>query len=157
MGSKAMRTITLLIIHCSAVAPHQTSSAAEIDRWHKAQGWQGIGYHYVIRRDGTIETGRPETDVGAHCKTHNQHSIGICYEGGLKAEHYTDATTGQTAIRYVAADTRTERQKDALRTLLVELRQKYPQAFIVGHHDLNKGKACPCFDAAREYKTLQPH
>ena len=53
-----MRTITLIIIHCSAVRPDQTSSAAQIDTWHRQQGWKlGIGYHYVIRRDGEIEPG----------------------------------------------------------------------------------------------------
>ena len=80
-----MRVITLLVIHCSAVKPDQTSSAAQIDTWHRKDRHYkfGIGYHYVIRRDGTIEPGRPEWMVGAHCLNHNAHSIGICYEGGL--------------------------------------------------------------------------
>ena len=139
-----MRHITLIVIHCSAVKPDQQSSAAQIDSWHRQRGFKlGIGYHYVIRRDGTLEMGRPEYMVGAHCKNHNQHSIGVCYEGGLDAR-------GQPA------DTRTEAQKQALRRLLLELRQRYPRALIVGHHDLNPGKACPCFDAVREYKDLQP-
>ena len=80
-----MRTITLIVIHCSAVRPDQTSSAAQIDTWHRRQGWKlGIGYHYVIRRNGEIEPGSPEYMVGAHCRNHNAHSIGICYEGGLE-------------------------------------------------------------------------
>ena len=80
-----MRTITLIIIHCSAVRPDQTSSAADIEKWHRRDNhWKnGIGYHYVIRRDGQIEPGRPEWLIGAHCVNHNAHSIGICYEGGL--------------------------------------------------------------------------
>ncbi len=79
-----MRTITLIVIHCSAVRPDQTSSAADIEKWHRRDNhWNGIGYHYVIRRDGQIEPGRPEWMVGAHCVNHNAHSIGICYEGGL--------------------------------------------------------------------------
>ena len=79
-----MRTITLIVIHCSAVKPDQQSSAAQIDTWHRQRGFHlGIGYHYVIRRNGVIEAGRPEWMVGAHCQHHNQHSIGICYEGGL--------------------------------------------------------------------------
>ena len=84
-----MRTITLIIIHCSAVRPYQTSTAAQIDSWHRARGWNGIGYHYVILRDGTVQPGRPEDAVGAHCVGHNAHSIGICYEGGLdvKGKH----------------------------------------------------------------------
>ena len=137
-----MRKITLIVIHCSAVRPDQTSSAAQIDTWHRQRGFHlGIGYHYVIRRNGEIEAGRPEYLVGAHCKDHNAHSIGVCYEGGLNAR-------GQPA------DTRTEAQKKTLLSLLRALKVDYPDALIVGHHDLNPLKACPCFDAAKEYKNL---
>ena len=120
------------------------SSAAQIDTWHRQRGFHlGIGYHYVIRRDGEIEAGRPEYMVGAHCKNHNAHSIGICYEGGLDAR-------GQPA------DTRTEAQKKTLLNLLRALKVDYPDALIVGHHDLNPQKACPCFDVPAEYADLQP-
>ena len=141
-----MRTITLIVVHCSAVRPDQTSSAAQIDSWHrKERHWKlGIGYHYVVRRDGTIEPGRPEEQIGAHCLNHNAHSIGVCYEGGLD-------------IRGQPADTRTAEQKQAMRQLLEELHGRYPRAIIVGHHDLNPGKPCPCYDVAREYADLQPH
>ena len=136
-----MRHITLIVIHCSAVKPDQQSSAAQIDSWHRQRGFHlGIGYHYVIRRDGTLEMGRPEYMVGAHCKNHNQHSIGVCYEGGLD-------------IRGNPADTRTEAQKRTMRQLVDELRQRYPKAIVVGHHNLNPLKACPCFDAVKEFKT----
>ena len=140
-----MRVITMVIIHCSAVRPDQTSSAAQIDTWHRRQGWKlGIGYHYVIRRDGTIESGRPEWMVGAHCKNHNAHSIGVCYEGGLD-------------IRGQPADTRTEAQKAAMRWLLRQLHRSYPKAVIVGHHDLNPQKDCPCIkNVVHEYADLQP-
>ena len=134
-----MRTITLIVIHCSAVRPDQTSSVAQIDTWHRQRGFHlGIGYHYVIRRNGDLELGRPEYMVGAHCQNHNAHSIGVCYEGGLD-------------IRGQPADTRTEAQRQALRRLLEELKERYPRALIVGHHDLNPLKACPCFDAVKEY------
>jgi len=138
-----MRTITLIIIHCSAVRPDQTSSAAQIDTWHRQRGFHlGIGYHYVIRRDGSIEPGRPEWLTGAHCQNHNAHSIGICYEGGLD-------------IRGRPDDTRTEAQKVAMRTLLEELHGRYPKALIVGHHDLNPDKDCPCIpDVAHEYADI---
>ena len=140
-----MRTITLLVIHCSAVRPDQKSSAAQIDTWHRQRGFHlGIGYHYVVRRNGQIELGRPEFMIGAHCLNHNAHSIGICYEGGLNAR-------GQPE------DTRTPQQKSALRALLKDLHRRYPQALIVGHHDLNPQKACPCIEnVAREYADLQP-
>ena len=141
-----MRKITLIVVHCSAVRPDQSSSAAQIDSWHrKERHWKlGIGYHYVVRRDGTIEPGRPEEQIGAHCLNHNAHSIGFCYEGGLD-------------IRGQPADTRTAEQKQAMRQLLEELHGRYPRALIVGHHDLDPGKDCPCYDAAREYCDLQPY
>ena len=139
-----MRTITLIVVHCSAVRPDQQSSAAQIDTWHRERGFKlGIGYHYVVRRDGQVEPGRPEFLVGAHSLNHNAHSIGVCYEGGLD-------------IRGQPADTRTEAQKQAMRQLLEELHGRYPRALIVGHHDLNPGKDCPCFDAVREYADMQP-
>ena len=144
-----MRVITLLVIHCSAVTPDQTSSVAQIDRRHREERHYklGVGYHYVVRRDGQIEPGRPEWMVGAHClvKGHhyNTHSIGVCYEGGLDAR-------GQPA------DTRTAAQKLALRQLLEDLHRRYPRALIVGHRDLSPDRKCPCFDAVREYADLQP-
>ena len=134
------RSISLLIIHCSAVKPDQTSSARQIDRWHRQRGWNGIGYHYVVRRDGSIETGRPEWQVGAHCAGHNQHSIGICYEGGLDEN-------GKPC------DTRTEAQKRTLLYLLTLLKHRYPQALVTGHSTF-ANKACPCFNAEQEYLTI---
>ena len=121
------------------------SSAAQIDTWHRQRGFHlGIGYHYVIRRDGSIEKGRPEWLIGAHCMNHNAHSIGICYEGGLD-------------IRGDPADTRTEAQKVAMRQLLEDLHERYPRALILGHHDLNPHKACPCIkNVFQEYIDLQP-
>ena len=140
-----MRTITLIVIHCSAVKPDQMSSAAQIDTWHRERGFHlGIGYHYVVRRDGEIEPGRPEWLIGAHCVNHNAHSIGVCYEGGLD-------------IRGQPDDTRTEAQKASLRNLLEDLHRRYPRALIVGHHDLNPHKDCPCIkDVVHEYADLQP-
>ena len=138
-----MRTITLIIIHCSAVKPWQESGVREIDRWHRAKGWKSCGYHYVVRRDGTVEVGRTVEEVGAHCLNRNRHSIGICYEGGLDAE-------GRPA------DTRTETQKKALRELLQQLHAQFPRAIIAGHNVFNPMKACPCFNAMDEYRDMQP-
>ena len=77
------RTITLLIVHCTATSAGREVSLSEVDQWHRQRGWKGIGYHYLIRLDGTVEHGRPEAEIGAHCQNHNEHSIGICYVGGL--------------------------------------------------------------------------
>lgn len=138
-----MRTITLIIVHCSANKAGSAFRMTDIDGYHRSLGWTGCGYHYVIPTDGTIEPGRPEEMVGAHCKNHNRYSIGVCYIGGLSKD---DQPT----------DTRTEAQRLALRRLLEDLHRRYPQALIVGHRDLGPNKDCPCFNAVAEYRDLQP-
>ena len=139
-----MRIITLIIIHCSAVRPWEQSGFREIDLWHRQRGWKyGCGYHFIVRRDGSIEDGRPLEMIGAHCLNHNNHSIGICYEGGLD-------------VAGRPADTRTEAQKVTMRQLLERLHRQFQNAVIVGHNVFEPMKACPCFNAMREYSDLQP-
>lgn len=135
-----MRKITLIIVHCSANRSGSALRMEDMDRYHRSLGWKGCGYHYVIPTDGTIESGRPEEMVGAHCRGHNAHSIGVCYIGGLTA----DGKRPQ--------DTRTEAQKVALRQLLTDLHIRYPTALIVGHSDLEPQKPfCPGFSVTKEY------
>ena len=141
-----MRHISFIVIHCSAVRPGQQSSAQDIDRWHKQRKtngvrWKGIGYHFVVRRSGLVEVGRPLDEVGAHVVNHNKYSIGICYEGGLDS-------SGE------AADTRTPEQVKALRELVERMHAYFPKALIVGHHDLDPSKPCPCFNVIKEYGDL---
>lgn len=134
-----MRTISLIIVHCTANRAGSALRMADIDRYHRSLGWIGCGYHYVIPTDGAIEVGRPEEMVGAHCKHHNRHSIGVAYVGGL-------AQDGKTPC-----DTRTEAQKAALNKLLSDLQARYPKALIVGHSDLDPQKPdCPGFNVHRE-------
>ena len=137
-----MRKINEIIVHCTATAEGKNFKAADIDRWHKAKGWNGIGYHHVVDLDGTVEPGRPENKVGAHCLKHNTNSIGVVYVGGL-------ASDGKTP-----KDTRTQKQKAALVKLLTELKHRYPNATIHGHRDF-AAKACPSFDATKEYKDIK--
>lgn len=129
-----MRKITLIIVHCSGNKAGSALRMADIDRHHRSLGWKCCGYHYVIPADGTVEAGRPEEMVGAHCRNHNRHSIGVCYIGGL-------ASDGKTP-----ADTRTPAQREALKRLLDDLHRRYPNALVVGHHDLDPRKACPCYN-----------
>lgn len=147
-----MRKIDTIIIHCSATKRGADFSAADIDRWHRQRGFQGIGYHYVIRLDGTIEAGRSIELAGAHSKGWNAHSIGICYVGGLDEKGHP-------------ADTRTDAQKWAMKELVMRLRLAYPIKEVIGHRDTSPDcngngriepqeyiKACPCFDVRRWFK-----
>ena len=137
-----MRKINEIIIHCSDTPAGEDFSAADIDRWHKERGWACIGYHYVVRLDGTIEKGRDLSRAGAHCSGHNANSIGVCYIGGRSAR-------GVAPVTYY--DTRTEAQKKALRSLIADLRKRFGANLkVVGHRDYNKGKLCPCFDVEKE-------
>ena len=135
-----MRKNTEIIVHCTATRERLDIGAAEIDRYHRQRGFDSIGYHYVVRLDGSIEKGRDESAVGAHCLSHNVCSIGVAYVGGLDAD-------GKPK------DTRTPAQKRSLSALLTELRRRYPGAKIHGHRDF-AAKACPCFDATKEYAAL---
>ena len=135
------RNIKEIIVHCSATPEGKDFTVADIKRWHLARGFSDIGYHYVIYRDGSIHTGRDESIIGAHCTGHNTNSIGVCYIGGC-------ASDGKTP-----KDTRTTEQKQSLVKLLKELKTKYPQASIHGHRDFSS-KACPSFDATKEYSSL---
>ncbi len=134
-----MRPVDTIVIHCSATPAGRDVGAEDIRRWHRAQGWRDIGYHWVVRLDGTVEPGRDESQPGAHVAGHNERSIGVCYAGGVSADGHTPA------------DTRTEAQKASLRALVARLRSRYPAARVVGHRDLDPSKACPSFDAKKEY------
>ena len=150
-GDAVMRDT--IIIHCSATRAGQDFTAADIDRWHRARGFRSIGYHFVIRLDGTIEPGRDVSLDGAHCTGWNRRSIGICYVGGLDKE-------GRPA------DTRTEAQREALIRLVEDLRLVYSDIrLVIGHRDTSPDrngdgiispnefiKMCPCFDVRNEFR-----
>ena len=127
------RHIDLIVIHCSATRATQRYTVDDCRRDHRARGFADIGYHYYITRDGVVHAGRALYQVGAHATGYNEHSIGICYEGGLD-------------IRGRPCDTRTPEQKETLRKLLERLKEDYPEAKVVGHRDLpGVKKDCPCY------------
>lgn len=151
---KSRREITDIVLHCTASREGVPLTVEDIRRIHKANGWSDIGYHYVIDLDGNRHPGRDVDISGAHVSGHNAHSIGVVYVGGLDKD-------GKPK------DTRTEAQKAALLLLLMDLRKLYPKARIRGHRDFSKDlngngiieprewiKACPCFDAATEYRMV---
>lgn len=135
------RNIKEIIVHCTATPDGRGYTVEDITRWHIERGFATIGYHYVVYRDGSIHEGRNIDIAGAHCTGHNTCSIGVCYVGGM------DKTN-----RY-PCDTRTDAQKASLVKLLTDLRKFYPHAQIHGHRDF-AAKACPSFDATREYSSL---
>ena len=136
-----MRSINLIVIHCSATRCDRPFTVTDLIACHQAR-FGFTAYHYYITRDGQMYQTRHENLAGAHAKHYNQHSIGICYEGGLD-------THGRPA------DTRTPEQKQALVALLRSLKEDYPDATILGHRDLpNVRKDCPCFNAKAEYADL---
>lgn len=149
-----MRAIYWLVIHCSATREQTEYTPQQLERDHQARGFLRAGYNFYVRKTGEVVGMRPLEMIPAHVKGHNRNSLGICYEGGLDE-------TGQPA------DTRTPEQKRALLALLRRLKRQFPEARICGHRDLSPDldgdgvitphewiKACPSFDAEKEYKTI---
>lgn len=136
-----MRKINKIIVHCTATPAGRNVEVSEIDRWHRQRGFNGIGYHYVVMLDGGVKMGRPVEIIGAHCKGQNAESVGVVYVGGMSADNTRPM------------DTRTREQKGALRTLIKKLLHDYPGSTVHSHYEF-AAKACPCFDAAKEYADL---
>lgn len=135
-NTKKRAKTDFIAVHCSATSEKQNIGAADINKWHRAKGWACIGYHYVIKRDGTVETGRDVEVVGAHVQGYNERSVGICMVGGVSADDINKAVNNFTPEQF-----------KSLKTLLTELKKKYPKAIIQGHRDFpGVAKACPSFD-----------
>ena len=136
---------TKIILHCSATPECKDYKAADIDRWHKNNKWEMIGYHYVVDLDGTIEAGRPIDMIGAHCSGYNSESVGICYIGGCDKN-------------MKAKDTRTEAQKISLYKVVYEMMKKYnlPITCVYGHQDFSS-KQCPCFSTKDFRKEFEDY
>ena len=129
-----MRELKEIILHCTATKEGQDYSVEQVRKWHLDRGFNDIGYHFLIRLDGTVEAGRPLETVGAHCKGHNANSIGIAYVGGLDKN-------GRPK------DTRTLPQKEAMRRLVHDLKQYFPRLEVHGHNEYST-KSCPCFSVS---------
>lgn len=136
--------VKFLVVHCAATRPSMDTDINEIRRWHLQRGFFDVGYHYVIRRNGTVEKGRPDDQPGAHVQGYNGKSLGICLVGGV-TEHDVN----------VAEDNFTDAQRQSLESLLLRLSKEFPGARVCGHRDLAKGKACPSFDVAPWWAEVQ--
>ena len=136
-----MRNINKIIVHCTATPEGRDVTVDEIRRWHvEERNWNDIGYHWIVTLNGTLEEGRPEYLQGAHAKGFNKNSVGLCYVGGVDED-------------MEPKDTRTEGQKETLKCILEDLKDRYPNAEIIGHRNVSS-KACPSFDAKAEYNSI---
>jgi len=142
MEGRAKMEVKYIVIHCADTYASMDIGAKEIDSWHKQNGWDGIGYHFVIRRSGIVEPGRPldqaltpgwQVRQGAHVSGYNSQSVGVCLVGGKPEANYTAY------------------QWSSLHTVVDFLKLCFPKAEVVGHRDLDSGKACPCFDVRKWY------
>lgn len=156
MTKEHKRSVDLIVIHCSATKETVEYTFEQCIKDHQARGFKQCGYHFFVRKDGTVHEGRSLDVSGAHVAGHNQRSIGICYEGGLDSK-------GK------AKDTRTDAQKDAILKCIGESIEYSGGKIkrITGHRDMSPDidgdgvvepnewvKQCPCFDADPEYKHL---
>jgi N-acetyl-anhydromuramyl-L-alanine amidase AmpD len=130
-----------LVVHCSATQNVPSFTWKTIDQMHRQQGWLGIGYHFVICTDGTIQRGRPLEAIGSHVKGYNNCSVGICLIGGVDSK-------GKSVDNF------TDEQKESLKCLLDYLRGYYKdEVTVLGHRDFEGvHKDCPCFDVKGWYK-----
>lgn len=128
--------VAFIAVHCSATPAAMNIGRAEIDKWHRLKGWLAIGYHFVIRRDGTLEAGRGLDVRGAHVEGFNHNSVGVCLIGGVDG---TPAAKPEANF--------TPAQMKTLGTLLKDLKVRFPHAVVQGHRDFpNVAKACPSFN-----------
>ena len=134
------RYIDTIILHCSDTYPHMDVGAKEITEWHQDRGYSTNAYHFIIKKDGTIETGRNLDIQGAHCFGYNTNSIGICWVGGK-------------SMNNTPIDDRTKEQKKALAALCINLQAEYPNVEIKGHNDFSK-KTCPNFNVEKDIENF---
>lgn len=122
-----MRTIRRIVIHCTDSPDARDIGAREITQWHRARGWKTIGYHWVVRRTGQVEIGRPESDIGAHVEGHNADTIGIVWVGQKEP----------TADQY-----------EALIAKAVDCMVRFDVNVdaVLGHRELDHHKTCPNID-----------
>ncbi len=126
------RQVDLLVIHCTATKVNQDIGVTDVDGWHRSLGWNGIGYHAVIRRNGVIEQGRDVFRIGAHAEGYNKRSLGIALVGGIDANNNPENNF-------------TPAQFAALKTYVQDFLTTKPGSKVIGHNEVSS-KACPSFD-----------
>ena len=123
----------IIVIHCTQTPSNMDIDVEKVTQWHKERGFDTIGYHYLIKRDGTLQVGRDEDVVGAHAVAVNGTSIGVALAGGG-----TPSMGWENNFAPV--------QFQTLKSILMKLKDKYDIQKIVGHYQVDDGKECPSFD-----------
>ena len=126
----------MIVVHCAATKPSMDIGYKEIRKWHvEDNGWDDVGYHYIIKRDGTVEVGRAEAFQGAHAPAVNSKSIAICLVGGMAEDG--DAENNFTLEQFLS-----------LKDLIKKIKMTNPNIVeIVGHCDIQDNKPnCPGFN-----------
>ena len=137
--------VRFIAVHCSATSPKVKVNAAVIDRWHRERGFRKIGYHFVINRDGSVEKGRDQYEIGAHVEGWNAVSVGVCLVGGVDEKNNPQ-------------DNFTNAQCTALERVVKRLLNVFPKAVVQGHRDFpNVRKACPSFDVKAWWQGANIH
>lgn len=137
--------IKYLVVHCALSRPSDDWDIEDIRRVHKERGFEDVGYHFFIKRDGTVQLGRPLNVQGAHVKGYNDESIGVCLAGGLVSGGKPQISPA--AFNYSLA------QICALKVQIAQLKTQFPNAEVVGHRDLDKQRTCPGFDVPEFFRT----
>lgn len=126
----------MIVVHCAATKPSMDIGYKEIRKWHvEDNGWDDVGYHYIIKRDGTVEVARAEAFQGAHAPAVNSKSIAICLVGGMAEDG--DAENNFTLEQFLS-----------LKDLIKKIKMTNPNIVeIVGHCDVQENKPnCPGFN-----------
>ena len=153
---KPRTSTTGITLHCSATKPSMNWVAHDVDRAHRMQGWLCIGYHFIIRRDGVVEEGRPFDAMGSHCLDggRNNSHIGVCLIGGVSE----NPLTHKPGWAWNGSDSEcnfTGAQQQALPLLIDYIEDKAGKKLAVeGHREVpGVKKACPSFNVQHWLKT----
>ena len=127
----------MIVIHCASTPASMDIGVKEIKKWHVEDNkWDDIGYHYVIRRDGTLENGREEHRTGSHARQVNGTSIGVALVGGG-----TPSMGWENNFAPI--------QFETLKSILLKLKNEYEIEKIIGHYEVDDKKECPSFDVPK--------
>ena len=132
-------TTDTIVIHCTQTPPDMDVDVEKVTQWHKERGFDTIGYHYLIKRDGTLQEGRQQDEVGAHAVAVNGNSVGVAMAGG-----------GTSSMGW--EDNFAPIQFQTLKTIIMKLKKDYEIKKIIGHYQVDDKKECPSFDVPKWLK-----